>query len=190
MPNRIRRVVTGHSADGRSRVVSDRAAAPNDRGVYIPARNPGTCLTDLWTLSGLPTQFDGVLPTPSEPFGLNPQAGGLVLRMVEIPPDSERDFSTMASYFEGMGGKANLAEAHRESRHPAMHKTDTVDLAIILKGEVVLVLDEGEVSLGPGDVVVQRGTNHAWSNRSNAPCIFACLLIDATGNRDNDAAFE
>jgi mannose-6-phosphate isomerase-like protein (cupin superfamily) len=188
MPNRIRRVVTGHGADGRSRVLCDLAAPPGDPSVYIPAGNPGTCLVDLWSLAGLPTRFDQALPVPSEPFALNPPAGGLVLRMVEIPPDSERDFSAMSAYFEGMGGHANLA--HRDARHPAMHRTDTVDLAIILKGEVVLVLDDGEVSLRPGDVVVQRGTNHAWSNRSDAPCIFACVLIDATGSRHKDAALQ
>jgi mannose-6-phosphate isomerase-like protein (cupin superfamily) len=182
----MRRVVTGHGPDGRSRVLYDEQAGPGDPAAYVPERNPGTCLIDLWSLAGLPTRFDTAPPGPSERFALNPPAGGLVFRTVELPPDSERDFSAFATYFEGMGGKGNLA--HENARHPAMHKTDTVDLAIILQGEVVLILDEGEVSLRPGDVVVQRGTNHAWSNRSDAPCIFACVLIDATGNRHKDAA--
>lgn len=186
MPRRVRRVVTGHDADGRSRVVDDSLAAQGDPNVYVPAGNPGTCLTDLWSLVGLPTRFDGAAPDAPDPFRLAPPGGGLVLRTVEVPPDSERNFDAMPAYFEQMSADGNLA--HGNDRHPAMHRTDTIDFAIILSGEVFLLLDEGEVELRPGDVVIQRGTNHAWSNRSDQPCIFACVLIDATGDMTQDAA--
>jgi quercetin dioxygenase-like cupin family protein len=65
------------------------------------------------------------------------------------------------------------------SRHPGMHKTDTVDYAIVLSGEIWALMDEGETLLKAGDCLVQRGTNHAWSNRSNQPCLVAFILISA-----------
>jgi len=65
------------------------------------------------------------------------------------------------------------------ARHPNMHKTDTVDYIILLQGEVTLILDEGDVDMKPFDVVVQRGTNHAWSNRGTEPAVLAGVLIDA-----------
>jgi mannose-6-phosphate isomerase-like protein (cupin superfamily) len=186
MPDEVRRIVTGHGADGRSRVVADSAAPRGDPRVYVPDGNPGTCLTDLWTLAGLPTRFDTAEPSARMPFRLSPPAGGLVFRMVEVPPDSERNFEAMPAYFAKMADHGALDAGN--ARHPAMHRTDTVDFAVVLKGEVVLILDEGEVALEAGDVVIQRGTNHAWSNRSAAPCLFACVLIDATGDATKDAA--
>ena len=65
------------------------------------------------------------------------------------------------------------------TRHPGFHKTDTIDYAIVLSGEIYALMDEGEVLLKAGDVLVQRGTNHAWSNRTEAPCCIAFVLIDA-----------
>jgi len=65
-------------------------------------------------------------------------------------------------------------------RHPGFHKTNSVDYAIVLSGEIYALMDEGEVLLKAGDVLVQRGTNHAWSNRTDAPAYLAFVLIDAT----------
>jgi uncharacterized cupin superfamily protein len=76
-----------------------------------------------------------------------------------------------------MGAQAAPRE---KRRHPGMHRTRTLDYAIVLSGEIYAVLDEGEVLLEAGDVLVQRGTNHAWSNRSERPCRIAFVLVDAT----------
>jgi hypothetical protein len=65
------------------------------------------------------------------------------------------------------------------TRHPAMHKTRTIDYLVLLAGEVMLLLDEAEVDLKPFDVVVQRGTNHAWVDKGTAPALPAAVLIDA-----------
>ena len=59
-----------------------------------------------------------------------------------------------------------------------MHRTETIDYAIVLSGEIDMVLDETDVHLSEGDVVVQCGTNHAWVNRSSQPCRIAFILID------------
>ena len=68
---------------------------------------------------------------------------------------------------------------HRSARHPGFHATDTVDYAICLEGEVWVVLDEDETLMRPGDVLIQRGTYHAWSNRSDKICRMLFILIDA-----------
>jgi Cupin domain len=65
------------------------------------------------------------------------------------------------------------------SRHPGMHKTDTVDYALVLSGEIWALMDEGETLLRAGDTLVQRGTNHAWSNRGDQPCLVAFILVSA-----------
>jgi quercetin dioxygenase-like cupin family protein len=79
-------------------------------------------------------------------------------------------------FFHGMGAKAADAATRR---HPGMHKTDTIDYCVVLSGEIWAVLDESEVLLRAGDVLVQRGTNHAWSNRTGEPCVIAFVLIAA-----------
>ena len=109
---------------------------------------------------------------------LEPPPSGSIFRVVEFPPDATLagTFDRKAA-FEGMGaGHAMDADA---SRHPGMHKTNTVDYAIVLSGEIWALMDEGETLMRAGDVLVQRGTNHAWSNRGTVPCLVAFILISA-----------
>jgi uncharacterized cupin superfamily protein len=94
------------------------------------------------------------------------------------PEDSHRAFAALGNETAATWGKGG--------RHPLMHRTETIDYAIILEGEVTMVLDDEDVLLKAGDVVVQCGTNHAWSNRSNANCSIAFVLID--GEFDPDLA--
>ena len=87
---------------------------------------------------------------------------------------------------------ASMGAAHNRdpnARHPNMHKTDSLDYIILLQGEVTLILDEGEVDMKALDVVVQRGTNHAWSNRSDKPCEVMFVLIDGSFDPDLAAKF-
>ena len=86
--------------------------------------------------------------------------------------------------FAEMGAADNIVE---NARHPFMHRTDSVDYAIILTGEIYMLLDNEDVHLKAGDVVVQRGTNHAWSNRGSETCIIAFVLIDAVTSRTSEA---
>jgi quercetin dioxygenase-like cupin family protein len=86
------------------------------------------------------------------------------------PEDARKAFAAL--------GNEKAATFGKGGRHPLMHRTETIDYAIILSGEITMLLDEGEVLLKAGDVLVQCGTNHAWSNRSSAPCIVAFVLID------------
>ena len=84
-----------------------------------------------------------------------------------------------ADAFEKIGAAHHRIDT---SKHPAMHKTDTVDYIILLRGDVTLILDEEEIDLKPFDVVVQRGTNHAWVNNGNDPALLIAVLVDSKIN--------
>jgi gentisate 1,2-dioxygenase len=107
-------------------------------------------------------------------------AGGSVFRVVQFPPD--KDWAARAA---AMGGSVAIDETAKAVqtdgpvRHAHMHRTRSLDYAIVLSGEIWTVMDEGETKMTVGDVLIQRGTNHAWANRSNAPCVVAFVLIDA-----------
>lgn len=173
MLQKIRRVVTGLDEDGRSVFISD---APADC-VFSPKGQPNVGLTDLWVADRTPAPLDSTDDPTDRPFHLTPKPGGTICRVVEFPPDKERNFETMQEYFADMQAADNLDQGG--SRHPAFHKTDTVDYLFILKGEIWALMDEGEILLKEGDCLIQRGTNHAWSNRSDAPCLVIAVLVDA-----------
>jgi len=157
----MKRVVTGHDAQGRSVFVIEDGPQP-----VVLEKAGGLRLTELWA-------------TPNETRGrrIEPDPGGTVFRVIDYPPDSERLKSIdPEAHFASMGAEAAPRERRR---HPGMHRTRTLDYAIVLSGEIYAVLDEGEVLLKAGDVLVQRGTNHAWSNRSARPCRIAFVLVDA-----------
>ena len=174
MTRPIRRVVTGHNAQGKAVFISDGPApAVYDRG-------PGaTAVTELWETSSTPASNAGNAD-PAAAKGqqrLPPSKNGSKFRVVEYPPDSKRVAALHGSSHDNKseGYVRDLAN----KRHPGFHKTDTIDYAIVLSGEIYALMDEGEVLLKTGDVLIQRGTNHAWSNRTETPCCIAFVLIDA-----------
>ena len=140
----VRRVVTGHDADGKSIIASDGLA---------PQFHERPIFAEIWNTAGSPTGINAV--EEHEPnqrdLQLGPPAQGTIIRVVEMPPH----------------------------HHSAMHRTRTVDYGIVLTGEVYLMLEDSETRLQPGDIVIQRGTNHAWDNRSDAAARMAFILIDA-----------
>lgn len=173
MLQEIRRVVTGLDDEGKSVIVSDAPAAC----VFSPKGQPNVGLTDLWLTAKSPAPLDGAADPTDRPFHLTPAPGGTICRVVEFPPDKERNYGTMQQYFADMQAADNLDT--NAPRHPGFHKTDTLDYLFILKGEIWALMDEGEVLLKEGDCLIQRGTNHSWSNRSDAPCLVIAVLVDA-----------
>jgi mannose-6-phosphate isomerase-like protein (cupin superfamily) len=170
---RVRRVLTGHDPEGRSTFIAD-GPAPN---VKEMASMPGLALTDLWETSGAPASNEGLVDAAARPVRLEPPKNGTILRIVEFPPDSQwRIRADAREAFDSIGA-AHAAD--KSSSDPMMHKTSTVDYIIVLKGEIHAVLETGEKLLRPGDVLVQRGTNHSWSVRGNEPCIVAAVLVSA-----------
>ena len=115
------------------------------------------------------------------PLMLPPPKLGTRIRFVDIPPDSAEllahGAARMKDAFAQIGDVA-ASTVKADSPHPLMHRTETVDYGIVIEGELTLVLDDSEVQLRPGSVVVQRGTNHAWANRSGKPCRMLFVLVD------------
>jgi mannose-6-phosphate isomerase-like protein (cupin superfamily) len=170
---RVRRVLTGHDAAGRSTFIAD-GPAPN---VKEMSAMPGLALTDLWETTGAPASNAGDRDTASRPVHLEPPKNGTILRIVEFPPDS-----AWRSRTDGKDGFNSIGAGHAQdkaSADPMMHKTSTVDYIVVLKGEIYAVMETGEKLLRAGDILVQRGTNHSWSVRSSEPCIVAAVLVSA-----------
>jgi mannose-6-phosphate isomerase-like protein (cupin superfamily) len=170
---RVRRVLTGHDAAGRSTFIAD-GIAPNMK--EMPSF-PGLALTDLWETKGAPAENAGDADAAGRPIHLEPPKNGTIVRIVEFPPDSTRPRSS-----DGSAGFKAIGAGHvqdRRSTDPMMHKTGTVDYIIVLKGEIYAVLETGEKLLRAGDVLIQRGTMHSWSVRGSEPCIVAAILVSA-----------
>jgi hypothetical protein len=171
---RVRRVLTGHDAEGRSTFIAD-GLAPNVK--EMKPTFPGLALTDLWETKGAPASNAGDADAADRPVHLEPPRNGTIVRIVEFPPDSTRPSHADArAGFKAIGaGKAQDAK----SADPMMHRTSTVDYIIVLKGEIYAIMDTGEKLLKAGDVLIQRGTNHSWSVRTSEPCIVAAILVNA-----------
>jgi mannose-6-phosphate isomerase-like protein (cupin superfamily) len=172
---RVRRVVTGQTADGRSVFVSDEEVEPTTVELL-----PGAEFHRLWGSDAtvqLPT--DGAAPTAP---GYFPPASGFRFAMFTLAPNSAtrpEDLDLGAALAELHAKLPGLVEA-MEPDNPGMHTTDTVDFDFVLSGEVWLELDDGaEVHLRAGDCVIQGGTRHAWRNKTSDPCVIAVAIVGA-----------
>ena len=177
----IRRVVTGHDKNGKAIVLSDGLAP----AVKTNPLRPGHRSTDIWKTSASPVPVTATEPDPTEgPRNIHPPKNGTIIRIAEIMPESDelRNLTPEGArkVFAAMGNEA-ASTFGRGGRHPMMHRTQTVDYAVVLEGELTMLLDDEDVVLKAGDVVIQRGTNHAWSNRSNQPCRIAFSSHDGRG---------
>jgi mannose-6-phosphate isomerase-like protein (cupin superfamily) len=175
MAKHIRRVVTGHDAAGRSTFIID---APTP---HVFSRTNGSAIVhELWETARTPADNGGNADAIARGHRLPPPNNGSVFRVIEYPPDSERLAAIAHEEKLPDDGSGRAAATDRNKpRHPGFHKTATIDYAIVLAGEIYAMMDDGEVLLRTGDVLVQRGTNHAWSNRTDEPAVVAFVLIDA-----------
>jgi mannose-6-phosphate isomerase-like protein (cupin superfamily) len=178
MARAIRRVVTGHDKSGKAVILSDGAVPI----VHSNPMRPGQLSYEVWKTSAMPIPLPADEP---EPTGgkrqLHPVASGTVFRISEVPPESDAIRNLTPEAARAAFAASNAEEAStwgRGGRHPLMHRTETVDYAVVLEGEITLLLDEGEVMLKAGDVVIQRGTNHAWRNHTSKPTRMLYVLMD------------
>lgn len=175
LPN-FNRVVTGHAADGQA-VVAMSGQTPN---TFALKAVPGTVFYEVWNSQSSPALLDNADDPTSKPLQLSPGLLGSVIRVVDIPPDSVQnnvsDAQAAATFAEI--GQVHAGTGNKGSKHKLMHRTETLDYGIVTEGEVWLVLDDQEVHLKRGDIVVQRGTNHAWSNRTEAMSRMVFILLD------------
>ena len=142
MSLQIRRVVTGHDDQGRSKVLIDETVN------NVISSRPGAQSSVIWSSKGFPVSNDGDLD-PSHQDIATTIDNGTVFRIVSFGP-----------------GVA-----------PRNHRTDSIDYAVVIAGEIDMELDVGSVHLKAGDVLVQRGTTHNWVNKGTAPCVIAFTLI-------------
>jgi mannose-6-phosphate isomerase-like protein (cupin superfamily) len=175
----VRRIVTIDDDEGKSVAIVD-GPSPD---VRTDSARPGFRATRIWATDSAPVTIGAFRDMALSPHRLEPPPQGSVCRVVTIPPDAvwagKVGAGEVAAYFAAMGSPA-ASTYSAKAPHPYMQKARTLDLCLILDGEVTLVLDTEEVHLKAGDTVVQRGTNHAWSNRSNRPCTIAISSHDGS----------
>ncbi len=170
----MRRIITGHNENGKSIISIDGP----------PARSLGEDaggLFEIWNTDGSGFETKSDKDRADIDIKLSPVKGGTKFRYFQINPIPEgvpQDVieAATAEAFEKMGAAHHRVDT---TRNAAMHETDTIDYIILLKGDVTLILDEEEVELQPHDVVVQRGTNHAWVNNGSDPALLIAVLIDS-----------
>ena len=183
MKQRVRRIVTGHDEGGRSVVLDDGAARAE------PLGDDGLVFHEVWQTRESPAPIASGVDEPAEQgISLLPPSGGTRLRVIDFPPEREGGEPVTPELaraaFAAIGAPGAAMHRGEGSPHPFMHRTETVDYGIVLEGEIVLVLDGGETALKAGDVVIQRGTSHAWANRSGRPARMAFILIDGAYDGD------
>lgn len=173
-PRPVRRLVTGVDAAGKSTIVEDAEAG----AVRTIPERPGYRSSEIWVTQGSPVRIDdpdrvGTIKTVGPP----PQ--GSILRIIDIPPEpkdpQERERAVRATFARIYGDADRRPEG---GAHPGMHLTNTVDYALVLSGEIWAILEQGETLMKAGDVLIQRGTHHAWANRSEEYCRIAFVLLD------------
>lgn len=175
----FRRIVTGHDAQRRA-ILQEEGPPPRVQRIGGPT---GPIFYEIWNTRETPAPIDRASGEPEEAgIILAPPRNGTRIRVLDIPPD-DASFEKLTpeearAHFAEIGA-AEASSHHGEgSRHAHMHRTETIDYGIVLEGEIVLIVDEGETLCRAGDIVVQRGTNHGWANRSDSNCRIAFILID------------
>lgn len=168
---RVRRVVTATRPDGSSYFLVDGKA-----GAVLEQPGRGLVFHELWVTDGPRASNEGVEDAGARPVEHHPPSGGTRFRIVEFRPDEEQKPVVAAVDFDRIGASHTLVTGASDA---TLHRNETVDYNIILSGEIYATTDSGEVLLRPGDVLIQRGTNHTWHNRSGRPCVFASVMVSA-----------
>lgn len=170
----IRRIIARDDAHGVSRIAEDAASTAV---LTVPAR-PGYRVVNIWQTDSAPALIGAPDLATNKP-GIEPaKTGGTILRIVDFPPevaDPAELKRQMGATFGGIFKDAQKDD--RQGKHPGMHRTETVDYAVVLEGEVYAVMDEGETLMHAGDILIQDATNHAWANRSNKTARILFVLM-------------
>lgn len=174
-----RRIVTGHTKEGVAIIQSDGPTTRNQR----VGGDIGPWFYEVWNTQSSPVAIDADSDEPDEAsIILAPPKNGTRIRVLDIPPDKPEIYTQTpeerVAHFAEIGAGDAPADGGANERHPHMHRTETIDYGIVLDGEIVLIMDEGETVCRAGDIIVQRGTNHGWANRSEMTCRIAFILID------------
>jgi len=170
----MRRIITADDKDGKSVIIVDGGPSssfgdPNLGGLF-----------EIWEdASSGPLDERDTKDLGNAKPKLGPRPGNFQVRwfvVQPLPPGVPRDQLNAATRerFAEMGGAEHI---HDQTRHPAMHTTETIDVICLLQGDVTLLLDGAETRIKPGQIVIQRGTNHAWEAHGG-PALLLAVLID------------
>jgi len=168
MATKIRRVVTGHDKNGKAVVLSD---GPCANVIHFAA---GQDSTHVWLNERTPAEFYDDDPT-GRYTALPPPSRGAAFRIVEFPPTSPERIAQLTR--KDVFADEKVTPGDKARTHPMMHRTESIDYVVVMSGEIDMLLDDSEIHMKTGDVMVQQGTNHAWVNRSGKPCIVAFAMI-------------
>jgi mannose-6-phosphate isomerase-like protein (cupin superfamily) len=185
----VRRVVTGHDENGKAIVLSDGLV----ERVYSNPVRPGHRSSDIWETHAMPVKISREEADPVAVVTRFLSPLGVKIRISELEPEPESvrnlDPGKAAQWYKDSGHPASSSFG-KGGRHPLLHRTETIDYAVVLEGQMTLVMDDKEIVLNAGDVVVQRGTNHAWSNRSSKRVRMLYILIDGKFDDELAGLFE
>ncbi|MNV06748.1 Cupin domain protein [compost metagenome] len=175
----VRRVVTGHDMNGKSVVLSDGASPL----VFASPMMPGYISHDIFRTAEAPVSIaPQTAETTTGPRRQLPTPSGTVIRISQVPPTGEvlakMKQAASAAAFKELGNSSGHTGNDASAKNPLMHRTQTIDYVVVLSGELTCVLDDADVVLRAGDVLVQCGTNHAWENRTDTLATVMFVLID------------
>ncbi len=169
-----RRIVIGHDPDGKAVALFDGQVVPKQRS---PG---GNAVANMWVTSEFPVDLSGSTDKAQKQVGVPPPAHGTIFRIVDFPPASTSPAAAPHVDHDKVLTAMGIDPATQGyARHPNTHRTRSIDYAIVLDGEINMLMDDTEIHMKPGDVLIQQGTNHAWVNRSEKICRVAFVLIDA-----------
>jgi hypothetical protein len=172
MAKSVRRIVTGHHPDGTAVVVKDGQIDP-------VTRSAGVASALLWVTDETPADISGHTDRAERTIGVPPPINGSILRVVDFPPVEGEIKVDNAAFTSEMGLGTQTRRKGKYTDHPFMHRTKSIDYAIVLDGEIDMLLDDSKIHLKAGDILVQQGTNHAWVNTGKTTCRIAFVLIGA-----------
>jgi mannose-6-phosphate isomerase-like protein (cupin superfamily) len=169
----VRRVVTSHDESGKAVILFD-GATPHRT---MRGGEGGPVLHNVWVTDETPADMKGKADKMARQIDIPPPKAGSVIRVLDIPPIGDVSKMDVGAMQAHLGPEHSHPRARKPS-HPMMHRTRTIDYAIILSGEIDMLLDDSEVHLKAGDILIQQATNHAWVNRSKDYCRICFVLID------------
>jgi mannose-6-phosphate isomerase-like protein (cupin superfamily) len=169
----VRRLVIGHDAQGKAVALADDALTPKQRS---PG---GNGVTNLWVTSEAPVELTGATDKAATHAGVPPPASGTVFRIVDFPPAAAGAAAPHVDHDKVLTAMGIDPASQGYARHQNSHRTRSIDYAIVLDGEIDMLMDDSEIHMKPGDVLIQQATNHAWVNNSGKTCRIAFVLVDA-----------
>ena len=167
-----RRIVTGHDANGKAVALIDAPQQAMQRSAG------GNAITMLWVAEETPADLSATSDRAKTKVGVPPPESGSIFRIVDFPPILATGSAEHVDHDKILRAMGIDPATQGYARHANTHRTRSIDYAIVLEGEIDMLMDDSEVNMRAGDVLVQQGTNYAWVNNGAKPCRIAFILID------------